>query len=263
MSRVHKIVQADPWIGEDLQPEDLLALAIDKGFNHLCQKKGHLFAKEVESSNYLIASPESYLEFPVSTILSPTHLNKAAERALISDEFKFDSSNEKQVVLENVVKALQSKSFPQTIVDSVVAAADEFFTNAIYNAPFVDLKTHKNPGLNRKNTEIRLSGGKFARLFLAHDEGRLVLGCEDPFGSLNLLNYLKSIKATYTRGPAATMNFGPGGAGIGSYIIFNAGASLYFGVWPGRATILCCVVPLGMSNRQRIQMPKHLHWIQR
>jgi hypothetical protein len=99
-------------------------------------------------------------------------------------------------------------------------------------------------------------------LFLAHDESRLMVGCTDPYGSLGIARYLSKVKATYALGAAATMDFGSGGAGIGSYIIFNTGASLYIGVKPGQSTVICCVLPLGMSNRKRAALSKHLHWIQ-
>ncbi len=250
-------------VGESLEPESLLHLATDLGFKNICQKGGHLFDKEVLSSECLVECAENYLNFPIATILTPDDLSEKSERALISAEEHFDSSSQKRDVIDSLTKAVQSKGFSQTILDDVVSVTDEFFTNAIYNAPFVDINTHKNPGVSRVGKEIKLNGGKFGRIFLAHDESRLIVGCHDPYGSLDVKRYLNKIKATYTRGPAATMNFGPGGAGIGSYIIFNAGSSLYFGVWPGQATVLCCVLPLGMSNRKRIELPKHLHWIQR
>ena len=249
-------------VGENLLPEQVLGFAMDSGLSHLCQKAGHLFESELKSAKCIIETPENYRKFPIATILTPDDLSRSAEAARMALEHRFNSSNQKQDVLARVFKALQSLDLPQTMTDDISAVADEFFTNAIYNAPFVDLQTHRNPGVSRKSAEIKLAKGKFARLFLAHDESRLVIGCEDPFGSLDMRTYMGKIRAAYERGPAATMNFGAGGAGIGSYIIFNAGSSLYFGVWPGRATILCCVVPLGLSGRKRLQLAKHFHWIQ-
>jgi hypothetical protein len=250
-------------VGQNLTPVQILDLATERKVNHLCQKDGHRFDDEVETANCIIESSESYRMFPMSTILSPKAINLKSERDLITLEEHFDCSDQKRAVLDTLFKFVQEKGISHTVVDDLVATADELFTNAIYNAPFVDILTQKNPGVSRRHMEIKLDKGKFARLFVAHDQSRLVLGCEDPYGSLDLGRYMEKIKASYIRGPAATMNFGPGGAGIGSYIIFNSGSSLYFGVWPGQATILCCVMPLGLSNRKRMVLPKHLHWIQR
>lgn len=250
-------------IGETLPPEDLLKLATEVGFTNICQKQGFEFQRELKSAHALVESPESFLEFPVASILSPHGLNRQAERGFVLMDEMFDSSAQKRSVLTSVLKALDSKSLAQTMIEDVTAVADEFFTNAVFNAPFIDTTTMRNPGISRQDLEIKYETGLQGRLFLASDDSRLVVGVMDPFGALDLKFYLNKIKATYLRGPAATMNFGPGGAGLGSYIIFNTGSSLYFGVWPKRATVLCCVIPLGMSYRKRVQLPKHLHWIQR
>jgi hypothetical protein len=215
----------------------------------------------MQSTKCILAAKERYFKFPIATILTPEELSRESEHALIALERNFDSSSQKHDVLTAMTNAMQTRAFPQTVIDDVVAISDELYTNAIFNAPFVDKNTYKNPGISRTSSEVKLTGGKFARMFLAHDENRLVVGCEDPFGTLDLERFLQKVRSTYQRGPAASINFGPGGAGIGSYIIFNAGSSLYFGVNPGVASLICCVIPLGMSNRKRMQLDKHLHWI--
>lgn len=250
-------------ISDGLEPDKVLDLALNSGLNHVCQKKGHAFNEEVSAANCMIQSPDSFFNHPIATILSPENLSDASERALLGAEYIFNCSTQKLEALETITNAMNSKGLAQTIVEDIMTVGDEMFTNAIFNAPFVDLHTQKNPGVSRSHLDIQYEGGKHGRLFLAHDEKRLLVGCQDPYGSLSLNRYLKKIHSVYEQGPAATINFGPGGAGIGSYIIFNVGASLYFGVWPGRATIMCCVVPLGLSNRTRMGLAKHIHWIQR
>lgn len=249
-------------ITEKQSPSSVISLAIDSGCSHICQKDGHAFDKEVESASKLLDCPENLISYPIATILSPSDLSSESERLLLGVEHIYDHSNQKHDVLTSFTNAMESKGIPKTTIDDSVCVADELFTNSIYNAPFVDPLTHKNPGMNRMG-EVKLPDGKFNRIFLAHDECRLLVGCHDPFGTLELVTFLEKIKATYQKGAAATMNFGAGGAGLGSYIIFNAGASLYFGVWPGRATVLCCVIPLGLSNRRRAELVKHFHWIKR
>src|SRR5437660_351514 len=69
-------------ISDALQPEDLLGTALDRGFNHICQKRGHLFDKEVQSSQCLIDSTDSFFEFPMATILTPSNLSRTSERGL-------------------------------------------------------------------------------------------------------------------------------------------------------------------------------------
>lgn len=250
-------------LGDNLPPEEMLKLATEVGFSNICQRQGFEFDRELRSSQSMVESPESFREFPVASIFKPESLNQKTESEFLLMNEQFSSSLQKRPVLSTLLSTLEAKGLSQTMTEDVTAVADEFFTNAIFNAPFVDAKTQRNPGISRQETEIKYNDGRFSRLFLASDNTRLVIGCADPFGTLDLKLYLNKVKATYLRGPAATMNFGPGGAGLGSYIIFNTGSSLFFGVWPRQATVLCCVIPLGMSYRKRIQLPKHLHWIQR
>ncbi len=249
-------------IGEGLEPLRILSLATEQGFSHVCQTQGLDYDKEIRSTNNIISAPESFFAYPVATIFTPEDLSPAAEAARVVYDTNFNSSNQKRTVLESVTNTLVSKNIPQTMIDDVILVADELFTNAIYNAPFVDKVTHVNPGISRNLLEITLEEGKHGRLFLAQEDKRLVVGCIDPYGSLSIERYLGKMKATYALGAAATMNFGSGGAGLGSYIIFNTGCSLYVGVRPGHATVICCIFPLGMSNRKRATLPKHLHWIQ-
>lgn len=250
-------------IAESLEPQQMLRLVLNSGLRHICQKKGHTFAEELKSANRMIESPDVFFEFPIATVLTPDDLNDASERALLAAECSFNSSNQKQDVLDIFANSMNSKGLAQTVVEDVMSVSDELFTNAIFNAPFIDMLTCKNPGIGRGELSVTFEPGKFARMFLAHDEQRLLIGCQDPYGSLGIERYLSKIQTAYEKGPAAAINFGPGGAGIGSYIIFNAGASLYVGVQPNKATIVCCVIPLGLSNRMRMGLAKHIHWIQR
>ena len=253
----------DIGLASGLSPEDVLRFATDHGFKHLCQKDGFNYDRELKAAQNLVEQPESFFENPMATILSPHQVTGAQEQSLICLDHFFDSSSQKQGMLEAINKYMESKGLSQTLIEDVSAVADEFITNAIYNAPFIDPSTNVNPGLSRMDTEIKLKGGKAGRLLMAHDDTQLVIGCEDPYGSLNLDQYLNKIRTTYLRGPAATMNFGSGGAGLGSYIIFNAGSSLYFGVKAAHVTLLCCSIPLRMSYKKRVQLPKHLHIIHR
>jgi hypothetical protein len=248
-------------ISDSLSPQEILRLATEQNFTHICQRQGLEFKKEVISSENLIHAPESFFEFPVASVFSPNDLNRKSEAKFISALANFNSSHRKREILDMFTKAMESKGVSQTISADIVSVADEMYTNAIFNAPFVDKKSAFNPGVDRSETEIVLPKGKEGQLVLAHDENRLMIACQDPFGTLNLDGYLSKIKSTYDRGAAASMNFGPGGAGIGSYIIFNTCVSFYVGVKSGRASVVACVLPLGMSNRKRTLMPKLIHWL--
>ncbi len=250
-------------VAEAMAPEETLQVVIELGFKHVCQKSGHDFAKEMNVARLMIEQNESFFSFPIAGVLDPSNLTAANESRLLHIDFKFTSSLEKPRLM-NLIEELKTKlNISQTTYDDIVSVSDELFTNAAFNAPLVDVTTQRNGDAPRYNQEVKMAEGHFGRFYIAEADGRLLIGCLDTYGSLDLPRYFNKINATYMRGPAATMNFGRGGAGIGSYLIFNASASLYAAVWTGRYTIMSCVIPLGLSNRKRSQLAKHLHWIQR
>lgn len=244
-----------------LNSKEILELALREGASHICQKQGWAYDLENATASALTKSPPSFFTHPLSVILKPGHaVSPEAEAAVLSFERIFNSSVQKESVLNDLQESLKTVSNSQSFIDQIVAVADELVTNVLFNAPFV--RGGRNPGKNRLTEQVDLENGKVGRLFFGVDESRLALCCEDPFGSLNLKNYLSRILRCYEQGVSESINFGTGGAGIGSYIIFEAGTSSYIGVCPGRKTLVGCVVPYKMSGRRRGELPKHLHVIE-
>lgn len=249
-------------LAQGLPPEQVLRLATELGYTHVIQRNGLEYSKELRSTEVLVENPAGFFEFPIAAIFDPTDLSPSGDKRFLLADAHFTSSSQKRELLDNFVGSMESRELSQTLIEDITLVTDEMFTNAVFNAPFVDQKSGKNANVSRRSLEVNFAPDKPGRMRLAADDTRIVVACEDPYGSLNLNGYLSKIKATYERGAAATMNFGSGGAGIGSYIIFNTGASLFVGVKQGRATIIACLLPLGFSNRKRALLPKHLHWIQ-
>jgi hypothetical protein len=245
-----------------LPPEQVLRLATELGYTHVIQKNGLEYAKELQTTEILVDNPTGFFNFPVASIFNPTDLSPEGDKKAILADTLFTSSAQKRDILDGFMKSMESRTLPRTLIEDITLVADEMFTNAVFNAPFVDKMTHENANVSRHSMEVSFNSNQPGRMLMAADETRIMIACEDPYGSLNLNGYLSRIKATYDRGAAATINFGAGGAGIGSYIIFNTSASLFVGVKAGRATIIACLLPLGLSNRKRSLLPKHLHWIQ-
>lgn len=239
--------------GTNLSPSALINSYLCDGFSHICQTGGFEYNLELKSTDKLILKPKTYFENNVAATLGLG--TKLFER-------KFSQISEKSNLLEDIAKSWEPFSLPKSFSDELVLVIDELFTNAVFNAPVVDLKTQVNPGLSRERTDVQMHPGKFGKISLAHDKTRLVISCSDPYGTLNLNSYLQKVLTTYEVGADYSMNFGNGGAGIGSFIIFNSASSLYFGVRPGTETLISCVFPLHLSGKKRGMLPKHLHCIQ-
>ena len=144
----------------------------------------------------------------------------------------------------------------------ILLCSDEVITNSIYNAPFVD--QHNNfSGPTRDFSKVQIDPDKKARFFIGADPDRVIIGCRDQYGTLNPDKLIDRIKRCYESNPGEVMNFGQGGAGIGSFLIFDSCVSMYIAVDAGQSTTICCAFPLGLSATKRSLVPKNLHVVVR
>lgn len=241
-------------------PVDVLSAAIAGPHTHICQTSGWMFNEEVQAADLMARDKSAFFESPATSIIWPGEVGKRKEESALIYNRKFLSSREKQVIIADMKKAVGKLSKSITLIDEIAAVADEFVTNALFNAPFVDPVSHINRRVDRLTTMVDLPPDKPSRLFLAADERRIIVGIEDHYGSLDVKGLMERVRDCYTSG--TPINFGAGGAGIGCFIIFKIGCSIYFGVRPGELTVIACVIPHPVNRRQRDQLPKHLHWIQ-
>ena len=192
-------------VATQLDHDRLLHLAVTQSLRHVVQKNGFTFDRELIAAQGLITAPELLRDHPVCAILAPDDISVERAQAATLVDLPFFSSRQKREVMAGVGDTLSARYASRTLIEDVLSVTDELFTNAIYNAPFVDLKTGANPGISRVDpAEIRYPADLAARLIVAADDTRLIVGCADPFGSLNLRRYLHRIKETYVRGAAAT-----------------------------------------------------------
>jgi hypothetical protein len=252
---------AAPKLSQIMPPQELIELMLKGPDLHLCQPQGLMYDQELLTVDLLSKDKSHFFLAPATALLWPKEIGKRDEEMSLLLNRSFQDSDEKRAVLDEVKARLGSITKSSSLIDEVLSVADEFVTNALYNAPYVDPVTFVNQRIDRLTTRVVFPSGKHARLFVAEDGKRLLVGVQDPFGSLSVKEYLNKIVRCYSAGVQNSINFGQGGAGIGSYIIFNAGSSLYYGVIPGQVTMLACVMPYRMSRRQREGLPKHLHWI--
>lgn len=246
---------------ENLNPVDLLNLALEKGSHHTVQSNSVTFDRELLAAAKLVVQPKRLEEFPISAILNPAECGSEKEIELTLLNERFSLASEKSHILRLVETILDGKIKSTGLRADIITVADELLTNAIFNAPFVDLG-NTTPGESRENPGVKMTEGKSGRFFLGATSDQIVIGCRDPYGSLNPQRLLERVRNCYQKSVAATMNMeGAGGAGIGSFMIYNSSSSYYVAVDQLKTTIVCAVLPLKGSGRQRQEAPKSLHII--
>jgi hypothetical protein len=257
-SALDKLVVCD-----SARPSAALEMLMNQNILHICQSDNPYFEQDLNSSAMLLNDVDSFARFPASSILCPRELSEQKENSLILMDYRFDRVSQKQEILSKLESTLAGTGASSSIRADILLIADELSTNAIFNAPFVDLE-NTSPGASRDDQSIKMNDGRTARFFIAADDSRFVVGCCDPYGTLNINKMLSRIKDCYDAGVSANIRMaGNGGAGIGSFMVFNSAASYYVGVAVGEYTMVCCTLPIKMSNRARQEMPKNLHLIKK
>ncbi|MCB0351421.1 MAG: hypothetical protein KDD38_09575 [Bdellovibrionales bacterium] len=246
---------------DNVTPGNVIALALDAGYTHICQSSHPYFVPDLNTSALMLLEDKQFINYPLSSIITPSEVGPEAEANLTHFEYKFEQAGQKFTILQGVGKALGEKKVSPSIQADVLVIADELSTNAVFNAPFVDMENTAS-GASREDQSTRMHQGKSASIFLGANDTRLVIGCKDPYGTLNLMKLFVRIKKCYDTSVAENINMtGRGGAGIGSFMVFNSSASYYAVVEEGQCTMILCALPVRMSSKTRLEIPKNLHFI--
>lgn len=78
----------------------------------------------------------------------------------------------------------------------------------------------------------------------------LAISAFDDYGSLDSKKFLKKIESALALGLDKSINFGKGGAGIGSSLIFGNCDSLFLGVHANRKTRVSVIMPFNVPERK-------------
>ena len=236
-------------------PREVLRCALELGVNQIIQDTNPHYLSQLSSSLEMAEHPGLFFEHPFCVTLTPKSISAENERKLIFHDVTFNKTADKDQLLIAVEAAVTSLARPQSLLYDVKLVADELIMNALYNAPMSAQSAKVDRSVN-----VELPSNKICRLALARDGERLVLVCEDPFGTLNIPTYLAGLSRCYEDGVKKAMNWGKGGAGIGCYMIFESCMSLYLAVKPSEKTVVACVFALGKGTRARQEMSKSVHY---
>lgn len=242
-------------------PVKVISLVLDEGFGQVVQNS-HPFPENERNTTALIErNPSAFFEHPVSAVFDPENFGAETDSKYMLYHRKFSEAQEKRQMIREIEGALNGKVKSTSLRADVMTISDELITNAIFNAPFVD-SDNTSSGASREDQSITMDAGMFGEIFVASDGVRMLVVCRDPYGSLNPDKMLTRVRNCYTQGVAANINMsGGGGAGIGSYMVFNSSVSFFVAVKQGKSTVIGCIVPLKGSGRAREAMLKNLHYI--
>jgi hypothetical protein len=243
----------------NLESQDLIRLACSSGFQHIVQASTH-FPNEINTAALMSSEPDQFIKHPLASILDPTGVSADREQSLTGLSIEVRTLQQRKEIRARTQEYLEKIACPQTLFDDVHLIIDELISNAVYNAPYQVRSSETNPGIARVKNNDTIPGNLAAKLFLGKLENRLVIGVQDPFGALEPPRLLQRFERCQTEGVGQNIRWGKGGAGIGSFMVYERSSSLYMGVHQSRSTVICSQVSLIKSARARSLLPKSIHW---
>lgn len=243
-----------------LSNSGLLDLCLNKKIHHIVQKSNLDTSRELRVSSDLIEQPEKFFQFPFSIINNVERPCEDSENRLRQLKFSPEKASDKDSLLRIIEDYVIEITKSKTLLGDVLNTADELFTNAIYNAPFVN-QENSHSGIERDFENVEINPLKRPVVYLGHDHEKIDIGCSDYYGSLNITSMLKRLRRCVGSNLAEMINYGKGGAGIGSYLIFESSCVMYLAVQKSRQTTICCSFPYKLSSKERSVLPKNIHII--
>ncbi len=234
---------------------DIVALA-DMGFEHIVQIEREDFAQELLAASLMTLRPKAFLKNPVPFFLS----GFASEKVLGDPDkhliMRFIKQSEKNTLMDWLKAFLDRDPRTQTIRDLCLQAADEMITNALFNAPVRPSGKRAFKDLAR-NSEIELPTNKAATIFACFSEQRIVIGCEDAFGSLEKPLLMEHLRSMFKE-ERAVVTYSGGGAGLGFRYLLENAANFYVLVDQGKSTLIACGFML-KGLKSNLTSAKHVH----
>lgn len=240
-------------LGDGIDPDGLLALAMHGDLQQLVQRSNPALETDITTAALMLCGPDVFLAFPVSSILDPERAGASRESELLRFDEGVSALTGKGEAIDSLGRFLESLPLSRRFRYDCTLAADELCSNALLSAP-----RERRP--EDGGADGALGPLRPARVFAGLADGRLIIGCADDYGTLKIGKMLARIRDCYQCGPTRMINFGGGGAGIGTYLAFDACTSFYIAVKAGSRTVICCDFPTHcQGGRVRRAIPKSLH----
>lgn len=149
---------------------------------------------------------------------------------------------------------LSSLGLDARLVGQTLTMADEFITNAFYNAPTDETGRRRFAHMQRIEP-IRCEPDKPIQLTWGCDGSRVAVGVSDCYGSLRPSSILTQVAAAIE---GASVNMESSGAGLGLVTAFHGASQLIFNLLEGKTTEAIGLVDVS-SFREFLEQGKTVH----
>jgi hypothetical protein len=221
-------------VEDNLKPQQIIQMCLERNIQHIIQNSKMNILEKLKIIDRILSDPFAFMTF--HSKLFPDSSD------FIS--FAFHSKENRTDLINRVLNFLNIDSKNHN-TEHILKCTEELIMNAQVHAPRVgDFKSPHNMG------------------FLVERIGDYVaLSVFDDYGSMNMNKFLKKILNNFIIGTADAINYGSGGAGLGSSIIFESAEVLYITILPKKITRVTVLSPIKMRAKDKDVEQKSIHII--
>jgi len=228
------------------------------GFEHIVCMDREDLREELLASALMILRPEPFIENPSRYFFNsfdPDH-TKAGRRDN-NLTINFMGTQQKDDVFKLLRDFWQRRHATAALEDLCLQIADEMFTNMFFNAPVT--ATGKRPYREvTRDTHVVMPENLKPKIFTSFSDTKVIVGCEDPFGSIIKEPILYRLESLYTEAMTSPREH-TAGAGLGFKFLIDNSANFYLFSEKGRRTVFACGLIL-KGLKANLTANKSLHF---
>ena len=257
-------VTVDPkktiFVGNNAPIADVVAAFKKYNIEHFVQTDNKGFIYDLFAASIMLKKPDAFIKNPLPFFMNHFKPDEDGTDNVRSTTLTFGSSEEKSPLLFQITSFLEENPKTANFIEAVHMIADELIMNALYNAPVTSQGEPVFMSIDRAE-QVELPEGKKAKIFITHDQRRLLIGCEDPYGSVNRFKIMNQLTKVFKPGSKPAPNENSAGAGLGCKMMIDHSCGYHMVVRRNKQTLVCCALPLGVSYMKAERMSKNLHMV--
>lgn len=237
-------------VGEKIPTNMVVRLLSNTPVEHVVQKDHGNFMYNLILAAMLKKHPAIITKNPLLTML------KDAENENHKVEYPFNKTQDQKYILGQVEDYLKKHNLTN-ISDGVMTITSEFILNALFNAPVDKAGAYLYRKFER-DYNVQLLESETCYCFMGHNQQNFVIGCRDPFGSVDQKELFECLNIGY-KNDMAEIRKDRGGCGVGLKTSIDNSSGLYLLVEKGKQTTVFATFPIGEGMRKVVSMSKNLH----
>jgi hypothetical protein len=221
-------------ITDQVEEKQVLNLALRQEIHHVVQNSLQSLDDKVQRLNSLTEDYRKYFHSHFNILLNP-------EAVKI---FSIGPKDNRLTHIELIFKFLDIDMMSSR-AQPMVQVIEELIMNAQITAPL------QRQNVTPKSIEIKIERKK----------DLIAISAIDYYGTLGVDKFLKRIENAFSVGLGQSINFGRGGAGLGSSIIYKYAESIFLGCITEQCTRVSVVMPFNKSEKIFSTIQKSIHVI--